>query len=615
MNNFEEIIREIFGDKSDLILADELEVKELKRMDIKTQKIIAKLTDRFQKNNEGTDNWGEFYSKICFTINYHNSAVKTLLDSISDINELSDKRLDTLINVFLIENELGIQSLEEIDTYDEIRDKRCDERFNSTSIFSEKLKCVLLSKFGITMKQAEILVNKYATDIDSIDNEDLKGFINCLEYMLKMHAEEEEKLNLIMNEVEPVMVSEKFNLISLTTSLKKAFMELYISSGLFSIEEAKRYSGSLESFEVFCRDEWEWIEDSSEVDSFESEGIENIIKLDPSEDDPEIWIEDGSVLEDKKDTSSNIYELPTNQGAIAKFGIFIKGILRNNNYYENWNNNFQYNHISTSFVRRDMIGVFCMRSDVFFGFNRLKPDDLVLAGPCDLSSDCDAFYSYADSNKDHYYGPDLMIKKTTQKWLQSHRAPYNEIALRRNRNEGNEQIQPDYIIVFKIDGKLRNMYEARQASLDFEKNGHSLPIIIVDINKCLDAEIQEIAEMKLQLRDMKLEFEVSRVENLERKINELEERIEDKVLSNKATVECMQHLKKDELPKDLNFEIEIDKKMEEIQSKRKKEKEIEDIRHRLYDGYGRENEHDNSKQKSPIQSRLKTIKDIFDREE
>lgn len=53
------------------------------------------------------------------------------------------------------------------------------------------------------------------------------------------------------------------------------------------------------------------------------------------------------------------------------------------------------------------------------------------------------------------------------------------------RIQGNTKKQPDYIVAFKQDGKIDNIDKILQAIDDWEG---TLPIVIVDVDKCLESE-------------------------------------------------------------------------------------------------------------------------------
>lgn len=80
-----------------------------------------------------------------------------------------------------------------------------------------------------------------------------------------------------------------------------------------------------------------------------------------------------------------------------------------------------------------------------------------------------------------YYSPENQINKTQK---------YNEMDFYRIQN--GKRKQPDYIIVFRKKGKVKYMDEAKIA----QEQWNGLPIVIVDEDKCLEAERQKVYEMR-----------------------------------------------------------------------------------------------------------------------
>ena len=50
---------------------------------------------------------------------------------------------------------------------------------------------------------------------------------------------------------------------------------------------------------------------------------------------------------------------------------------------------------------------------------------------------------------------------------------------------------PDYILVFKRDGVIDNIEEAKKASSDWD----NLPIVVIDVNKVLDSEKEKLVNL------------------------------------------------------------------------------------------------------------------------
>lgn len=179
---------------------------------------------------------------------------------------------------------------------------------------------------------------------------------------------------------------------------------------------------------------------------------------------------------DRVDKTSNIYEAGT------EFKIILTSIsayIGNNdkdNYKTDWNRPaISTQHFCASYIRNDMIAVAGM-SCICYGFSKMKEDALMLSGPTDIYSSKDQFESTAEVHET-YYTPDVQINNTSE---------YNEMDFR--RIQGGVKKQPDYIVVFRRFGQIKNLEEAQRAS---EQWG-GMPIVVVDIDECLRNEREKI---------------------------------------------------------------------------------------------------------------------------
>ena len=111
----------------------------------------------------------------------------------------------------------------------------------------------------------------------------------------------------------------------------------------------------------------------------------------------------------------------------------------------------------------------------------MSNDSLVLSGANDIgsSSGWNGFVSHA--YKEQYYSPDNQINNTTG---------YNEMDF--YRIQDGKKKQPDYIIVFRQDGEIKFLDEAKKA----QEQWGGLPIVVIDKDKCIESERQKVLEMK-----------------------------------------------------------------------------------------------------------------------
>lgn len=184
-------------------------------------------------------------------------------------------------------------------------------------------------------------------------------------------------------------------------------------------------------------------------------------------------------LFDKELPENAIYEIGTKFSMlITSVGAYYQvGNVRN--YKEDWNRpSISSQHFCTSYIRNDMIGTAPIKH-ICYGFKEIKKDELVLAGARDIYSSASSFVSEA-TQYERYYSPDNQINNTIR---------YNEIDIYRNRNGAKKQ--PDYIVVFRENGQITNMDEARKA----QEQWKGLPIVIVDKDKCLESEKDKVEEL------------------------------------------------------------------------------------------------------------------------
>lgn len=112
----------------------------------------------------------------------------------------------------------------------------------------------------------------------------------------------------------------------------------------------------------------------------------------------------------------------------------------------------------------------------------MSNEGLVLSGARDMHSSAswDGFVSYARHDEE-YLSPDKQINNTRS---------YNEMDF--YRIQDGTRKQPDYIVVFSENEEIKFLDEARIA----QEQWGGLPIVVIDKDKCLEAERQKVEEMK-----------------------------------------------------------------------------------------------------------------------
>ena len=209
---------------------------------------------------------------------------------------------------------------------------------------------------------------------------------------------------------------------------------------------------------------------------------------------------------EKLSDGENIYSAGTDfKMIITSVGAYISN--QPDNYEENWNRaSLGSQHFCASYIRNDMLG-HAPVPHICYGFENMKEDSLMLSGSGDIYSSGVSFESEAKRGE-KYLSPDNQIANTST---------YNEMDFR--RVQGGEKKQPDYIVVFKKDGKISNMDKAKKASKDFGV----LPIVVIDEDDCLASEKQKAEKL----------FE----EYKRTKSPEIKKQLEEKLRNNRVTNE------------------------------------------------------------------------------
>lgn len=378
-------------------------------------RLIAKCIEEFQKENENTDEWTPYASRVFDNIETYNDLIANL-----DLDKLTTEQLSSLTNLLLHKNIYNIKNLEQVDNVKKIEMEQCERDIKSDDI-EDKKQAVLVSKLGLTTEEAKILIQKFGGDIDKVKDEDLRYCVKSVKIILDMTSEDDKAvLEEMYENVEPVVHR---NPMKLERMLKTEYGKMY-KDGLFRVEQSDRMDGDLfvagSNFKMM------------------------ITSVDP--------------------------------------------FCRNNpeNYYIDWNRrSLGSQHFCASYIRNDMLGTTHI-PHICYGFNEMADDALMLAGCQDIYSTASNFVSSA-LHDEVYYTPDTQIDKTDG---------YNEMCFRRIQN--GEKKQPDYIVVFAVNGWIDNLDEAYKASEQFmedERFPNGLPIVVIDVNECLEAEREKLEEM------------------------------------------------------------------------------------------------------------------------
>ena len=164
------------------------------------------------------------------------------------------------------------------------------------------------------------------------------------------------------------------------------------------------------------------------------------------------------------------------------------------NYYDDWyrNKNSQgFADYFCAYIRNDMITGAGIEDNVVYGFSSLSPRSFCGSSQADLGTTLNSIESCSS--------PEYIINNTGNAGRGVIMAsPYNEIDYK-YFSDGKRQ-QPSYIVVFRINGELTNWKKAINAQQDWKGK---LPIVIVDVNKCIESEKQKVEEMKKEYEKTK----------------------------------------------------------------------------------------------------------------
>ena len=339
---------------------------------------------------------------------------------IESMNSSEDFDIGKIIPILIHKNSFGIKTIDDIENFGEIKRRKCEELMQSDSI-EEKRRAVILKIFGQDLEEVESIISRFGEDIGEIEDEDLKSYVRSLQEILSV--EDEETLGEIFRKVNEI---DGINSVLVERKLKNAYWKLY-QKDLFRLEEAKRIK-------------------QEEGVTLYSAGIDFRIIL----------------------TSIGSYRM--DNSAIK-------------NYKEDWNrNDNSTQHFCASYIRNDMLG-HLIGPHIYFGFEQLEDDTLMLSGPTDIKSSVHAFETISLYEK--YLSPTNQIIRTED---------YNEMDFR--RVQGGKKKQPDYIVVFRENDKIDNIEEAIKASKDFS----GLPIVVIDVDECLASEREKVKGLLEQYR-------------------------------------------------------------------------------------------------------------------
>ncbi len=512
--------------------------EEVLNLQDKEYEVFYKCINDYIERND-TDEWtviaDELLQSLCA------NEYSELISSIEDINNVN---LEQLTKVIQNSNDFDIKSIEDVDNFSEIKQRKCDEVINNCVDIEQKKAFVMQKIFGHDMRYASKIIKKYGESISEIKDEGLKDYVEALKVILS--TQNEKTLKNIYEKLERV---EYFvDKVLFERDLKTQYGKLY-NAGLFDPNNSRKAT-------------------KEELDD---------ITINDKENDKVVNL--GDELE-----GLDVYDAGTKfKMLITSVAPYVDRDKKIDDYKADWNRlALGSQHFCASYVREDMLGC-AFIPHLVYGFSSMKDDALMLSGSQDLCSTGEAFVSKSTRRRDveRYYDPAKQINETNY---------YNEMDFRRIQ-EG-EKKQPDYIVAFKVEDRIKNLDKIKQAYEDWEGK---VPIVLVDIDECIQEETDKVHDMIKkyeQIKDINEKTRmgkeiIQKVKNNQVTINshyELEkefcENEKDKLNEIENEVEENKHLLSSE-DKMEEYEKEIKSKFEE-QEKIESEVEIKDLQQNYY---------------------------------
>ena len=456
------------------------------RLTDKEYEVFYKCIDDYVERT-GTDEWSVLANQILETL-----GDRQYNELIKNIENLEDVDLEQLIKIIQDDNDFDIKTVEDIENYSEIKKNKCEGMINSDIDLDQKKTAVLQKIFGHSVKYAENIVNKYGKCIDKTKDKGLKDYVQSLRLILD--TENEEVLKDIYNNLDEIeFFVDKVNF---ERDLKTEYGKLY-NEGLFNPDNATNISQE-ELNRIKVKD-----------DNGEEVNLEEEFK------------------------GVNVYNAGTDfKMLVTSVAPYVDRNKKIPNYKGDWNRPaIGSQHFCASYIRQDMLGCAPI-PHVAYGFSSMDEEALMLSGSSDMVSTGESFVSKV-------YRENTQINETTV---------YNEMDYRRIQK--GEKKQPDYIIAFKIEGKIENLEDIKQAYNDWEEE---LPIVIVDVDECLREEERRTEEL---------------VEKYDKTTDEVErtkiaKEITQKVRNNQVTLEVHYNYNKRNDKEHLLFYTDNDREKEE----------------------------------------------------
>lgn len=363
-----------------------------------------------------------------------------LIENIEDISSLDESEINLLTKLLQTNNVFDIRSIEDLRNFDRIKEDRCNELIASDDI-EEKRLAVLEKIFGQDIETTESFLSQFK-NIEELEESGVKAYLKALKMIFDVNNPTE--LEEIYRGCQSVDIIDKQ---IVTRAIKSEYAKIF-NKDLFNPEMATKVEGEENVYEA-------------------GTDFRMIVCV--------------QVTNTANQMSHTLKDF--NKGA-----------------KQEWNMpNVTSQYMATSYIRNDNIALFggsyIEDNGAFvYGFSEMEPSSLLRMYYTDAGTHSNSISAKDEGSGLQFLCPNGLIDETSRWANEPTRCHYyNEVNYSRQQNGGKKQ--PDYIVVFKKDGEIPGMNIAKRAQADWEGK---LPIVIVDINKCLAEQKRQVDEMRMK---------------------------------------------------------------------------------------------------------------------
>lgn len=371
--------------------------------------------------------------------------------------DIDNINIDKLNNILSQPNYFNIKDQNDFENFDKIKGNVCDSIVNgNTEIIKnypkiqeidkkDFIKFATLQKlFAFDLEDAQKISEKFFC-IDEIKTEDKEELKKYVQTIIAIYKETDENKIREIYELEPV---------NEITKNKEVFnqkvKEMY----------AKEYDNTL-----FNANKADIIDSKNMQQYFDSNANLNGVKF----------------MDAGTDFNMIVHSL---------FAFSGLGTRTEKNFAESWNRDITNSkEVSCSFIGNDMLGTAGIKT-LCYGFDKMGKNSLEMSSDVDLQTNennNEELNMINKNNKNNKFFPPQIMKDNTSE--------YNEMLF--SRVQDGKRKQPSYIVLFKKENKIdKNIANnALQAVDDFKKMGYELPIVVVDVDRCIESEKNKINSM------------------------------------------------------------------------------------------------------------------------